>query len=841
MAKKVERSRKKKCSEKVMERRKKNPVTPAPNKARNPFELKFNKQKHPVVGRNPGKASVVRVGKPGFSKQKALDRRKDTLLGEFRKFSKTNRLQDRRVAEETGDISQEEKSTRRFTLERQRLFKKRGVFRLDDDEDEKVEENLTHGGQNLADIELIDEPVTNEENKIELDDYDMADINFGGGGASADFTGGQKSRKELIADLISRSKKLKYERQAQKSKKEDLTERLDEEWKELVKGNLLRKLRGAKTVSSQQPPESSSPTKKEASHPKQDYDEIFAALRHEGKSAKATDRLETPEEIARKERDRLEMLERQRKERMRLLTCSTTAESSHVSPDDDLEGNLKTPRQRGELHYTKEGKLVVLGEQSKLENEKGSTDASSDNDLSELTEENFSDVDEIDGQIDPKPQGRSDVGFKSDTGIPFVFDMPVGFAELRDLLRGYGPEGQGLILERLVKCHHPSLKQGNKDRLRRLFVYLLRYFDSEPGPAGSLGLLTSTASGLFALAQTFPDYAGQAVLKLLNRHRQLWLSKEKYFPQLRTLLLIRLVPHLFSASDFRHPVATPALSLAMEILRKVRFRSVSDVAKGLCLCSITMEYVAQSKRYLPEVLSFLSGVLCLARGNSGDLRPTCGNVPCKLPRSEMLVISEGLAEVDKLDLRSVFGSCESALDGEAAKAACLSACVTLASSLARLYSDVTCFRQIFAPIAEGLRGLPIERYNESLQKSVEGSVARIEKLMAGSEGRLAKLRVGKRARKAAEFKFLEPRMEAGFNPEKKKKGAKAESKRLSQQVRKETRGAMRELRRDSQFLAREKLKERMGADVERTRKTKDILRALRGQESEVGHMKKRKM
>ncbi|KAJ1373929.1 hypothetical protein KIN20_036490 [Parelaphostrongylus tenuis] len=89
------------------------------------------------------------------------------------------------------------------------------------------------------------------------------------------------------------------------------------------------------------------------------------------------------------------------------------------------------------------------------------------------------------------------------------------------------------------------------------------------------------------------------------------------------------------------------------------------------------------------------------------------------------------------------------------------------------------------------------------------------------------------------LKMLEPRFEAHFDPERprmnrdqKRKGARAEKEKLQYLVKKETRGAIKELRKDASFLSRKKRKETAAKDRDRREKTKRIMGELQSQQGE---------
>jgi hypothetical protein len=94
------------------------------------------------------------------------------------------------------------------------------------------------------------------------------------------------------------------------------------------------------------------------------------------------------------------------------------------------------------------------------------------------------------------------------------------------------------------------------------------------------------------------------------------LTGKSSWPNLKTLLLLRLWLLIFPCSDFRHVVATPMLLLMCEYLMRCPIQCGRDVAVGSFLCSMVL---AVCSLYLlqPSVLSsFVSGrVNCLKSMN----------------------------------------------------------------------------------------------------------------------------------------------------------------------------------------------------------------------------------
>ena len=69
---------------------------------------------------------------------------------------------------------------------------------------------------------------------------------------------------------------------------------------------------------------------------------------------------------------------------------------------------------------------------------------------------------------------------------------------------------------------------------------------------------------------------------------------------------------------------------------------------------------------------------------------------------------------------------------------------------------------------------------------------------------------------------------------------KAEKEKMLHKMKRETKGAIRELRKDTAFLAKVKIKEQIKSDQERKRKVKEIFGDAAVQQSELNKMKRQK-
>lgn len=97
-------------------------------------------------------------------------------------------------------------------------------------------------------------------------------------------------------------------------------------------------------------------------------------------------------------------------------------------------------------------------------------------------------------------------------------------------------------------------------------------------------------------------------------------------------------------------------------------------------------------------------------------------------------------------------------------------------------------------------------------------------------------------RKPIPLKLLTPKIVEVLDYGKKRGSTREEreKERLKHKYKREFKGALREIRKDSRFLATEKLNEVMNRDAERKRKVKELMGSLATQEGEWKSLKRKK-
>lgn len=601
-------------------------------KTLNPFEVHINKEKIKVLGR---KLKNDR-GLPGVSRAKALKKRKHTLLQEYKLQNKSNRFLDRRFGERNPALTQEDKALARFAAERVKAHKKKSIFNLADDE------VLTHRGQVLSEIEKFVDERSDDEDSLEgdksgkLDSSFVEDAHFGGGILKNTGKEGAKTHKELIEELIAESKKRKAEKQKIKEATLELTEKLDAEWKDLL------------------PLVNKNPKKSEAEVEKRkvdDYDKVMRELKFEARGI-PSDRLKSEDEIAKEEKEKLEALEKERLERMKGIVENGNTKQTHRSADDLDDDFVYDSDPDVTLSYNEKGEANVSisaeitrpksededvvaesddedneEEQSEDEendqNESSEDEEESTDDLSDLkneseSEESEEDIEENEEESKFEDEENSEKNgtlsaadankIKSDlkerkammekarSELPYTFDIPESYEDFQKLLQNQTSIYQGIILERMIKCNHPSLGENNKQKLAMVFVYLLQHLsdifsDMENGESIQQCFKTFAAllPHIYDLAQFSPENAHNSMIEVIKEKQGDYRKRKSVFPGIDVLVYLKLVSCLFTTSDFRHQVVTPCVVFIEQMLNKCKVRSRKDAAYGLFLTTLLLE------------------------------------------------------------------------------------------------------------------------------------------------------------------------------------------------------------------------------------------------------------
>ncbi|XP_004715155.1 nucleolar protein 14 [Echinops telfairi] len=747
---------------------------PGPKPKPNPFEVKVNRQKFQVLGRK----TRHDVGQPGVSRARAIKKRTQTLLKEYKERDKSNIFKDKRFGEYNSSMSSEEKMLKRFALEQQRQHDKKSIYNLNEDEE------LTHYGQSLADIEKLHDIVDSDSDTEErgMLSAELTAAHFGGGGGLLNKTtsrGGEerdqaKSRRELIEELIARSKQEKRERQAQREDALELTDKLDQDWK------------GVQTLLSHRKPRAED--REQPQKPQADtYDMAVRELGFDMK-AQPSDRMKSEEELARDEQQRLRRLEADRLRRM-LGEEGQRERPKHMSADDLSDGFILDKDDRRLLSY-KDGKMNV-DEDVQEEQDGGAGGGDSEEEEEQEQESSGEDTEQSDG-ADSHSDLDSDTDSEGDqegleggqlpaprkrcggtdpqaqaaarAELPYTFAAPESCEALRSLLGGRPADEQLLVVERIQKCNHPSLAAGNKAKMEKLFGFLLEYVGAlATRDLPDLSVIDKLVPQLYNLCQLFPGAASEAVRFVLrdamhDMEEALDAKGRAAFPGLDMLIVLKIAGLLFPTSDFWHPVVTPAMVCMSQLLTKCPVLSLRDVVKGLFVCCLFLDFMSLSQRFVPELVNFLLGLLHVAAPDKPALGYTLVHPFRALGKhSELLLVSnreDGATWQQRgLPLRWANGlPAHTETEANHARLSCVAVALALVDRCVMLYSALPAFQDIMQPLRVVLTEHLDLSHPQVLQEMCRSTLARM-----GAQGQRCRPLVCEKS-KPVPLKLFTPRL-----------------------------------------------------------------------------------
>lgn len=194
-------------------------------------------------------------------------------------------------------------------------------------------------------------------------------------------------------------------------------------------------------------------------------------------------------------------------------------------------------------------------------------------------------------------QSEREESEKAGNELPFTYKLPESYESFLETFENTESIAhKKIILERMVKCNHPSLSQGNKTGLGLLFAYFLQYINDQFSDLDSpeklkehFQTLSALMPQIFELAQLNKENTHSSIMEVIKEKQQMYRKTKKHFPGLEVLVFLKLGSLLFPTSDFRHQVVTPCLIFMEQMLTNCRVKSAKDVAYGLFVCTLVLE------------------------------------------------------------------------------------------------------------------------------------------------------------------------------------------------------------------------------------------------------------
>lgn len=768
-------------------------------------------------------------------------------------------------------MTPEEKAAERFAKESQRKLRKESMFNLEDDEEEF---QLTHKGESLSfgeggpqddfqegdlgeqEDDMSDSEMPRKRKRFMNNDGEMEEIVDEQEGE--DQPERKKSKHEVMKEVIAKSKFHKLERQKAKEDDDDLREELD-------KGlpDLFDVLRGIKPPPKPEPPKDDlaamNPDRaallntSEDKDTEKEYDQRLKQLTFDKRSM-PTDRTKTAEEKAEEEAQRLKALEEERVRRMRGEELSDEdddedeedGESSDGGnemfeeeslPDDarafGLQQAADQEDSRSELGVEDEDDFII--DDDLVETRSDVSLSVGDSDEEEGLSANGSDEEEdelVDGVTLPEEAGDDSadrVTQEDKEGLAYTYPCPADHDEFLRIIKDVPVEDLPTVIQRIRALHHSRLQSGNKTKLGQFAAVLVEHvaYMAEQPEHPPFAILENIFRHIHSLAKTHAEsvsLAFRAQLRDIAADRPLNLRPSD-------LVILTGIGTVFPTSDHFHAVTTPAHLCLARYLGQGAANTLADFATGAYAASLVLQYQVRSKRYMPEFINYaLNSLANLApKQLSSDARP----FPLRAPQQSLRLATSKPIPPRKLQFWDATGPEAGTKAQEELKLALIVTLVQLLDTASDLWADKSSFTEIFEPVQDVLRHLSksgLAKVSPTARDNLQLTMDKIERHL--SKASLSRRPLLLHYHRPLAIKTAIPKFEETFNPDKHydPNRERAELNRLKAEHKRERKGAIRELRKDANFIAREQLREKRERDAEYERKYKRLVADVQNEE-----------
>ncbi|KJZ76715.1 hypothetical protein HIM_04051 [Hirsutella minnesotensis 3608] len=836
----------------------------------NPFDLKHAARgpKFEVTTNRPttGDASRGIKGRPGLAKAAGEEKRRETLLVDMQHRHKVGGIIDRRFGENDPTMAPEERMVERFALEKQRSHKRTSLFDLEDNE--PLEGGLTHMGKSLT---FEDGPV-DDFNEDDLDaDYDsdgsvrerqrlkrlrsMAAEDDGDGDQEQPER--KKTKKEVMEEVIAKSKMHKYERQAAKEDDDELRAELDKELSSIQ--HLLSS--SAKNARRQDNEEvlatTIAGTDRDAFE--KNYDLQVKRLAQD-KRAQPADRTKTEEEKAEAEAKRLKELEDKRRRRMMGEEVSDSDDdeegekgSKNVGDGNDdqdedededefgLGGGVRirpTATQLGfddEDDFIIDDDLVASGSDLELVESDEESDEEDEADEAENEDDEFTKglLNEEEARNPAFASDSSTATAKKqsdDLGLPFTFPCPQSCQEFVSITAPYPKSSLPTIVQRIRALYHPKLNSKYKEQLGNFAIALVDFITSPWDSNGSapFSVLESIIRHIHSLSKMFPV----EIAKRFRHHLSEMGQERPLALQPSDLILLTAIGTTFPTSDHFHQVVTPAMLTMGRYLGQRVPQRLSDYVVGTYLSILSLQYQQLSKRFVPEMITFCLNTLSAVSPVAPSRQ--VGDFPLHGPPSGTRIQQSESVALRQLHFADAITADASDEKSAEVKVAIFGTSIQALEAAADLWTGKSAFVETFEQVAcvlKHVRGEPcrkhLPRQLREMTEKVEAKLARMLRL-----AKLSRRPLELHHHRPLAIKTYIPKFEETFDPDKHydPDRERAELAKLKAEHKKERKGAMRELRKDANFMAREQLRVKKAKDEAYEKKYKRLIAEIQSEE-----------
>lgn len=862
----------------------------------NPFEVKApaRKEKFEVVGIRDGRAKKGIQGRPGVTKGLGEERRRATLLKEIQSRNKVGQIVDRRFGENDPTMTPEQRAAERFARQSERQLRKNSVFNLEDEAEDNIQ--LTHMGRSLNfdetspqdDFKDDDLPQSDQESDKLEDEPDLEDLErpvkrrrlsqdedeiiTDQGNDGLQLPEKKKSKQEVMKEVIAKSKLHKYERQQAKEDDDDLRAELDKGlsgFLELMRG--YRKptppaLGIEESGATMNPDRAALLAGKDRHEADQEYNERIRQMAMDKRSKPST-RTKTDEEKAGEEAARLKELEEKRLRRMQGAPESSDEDNEQgVNDAEDVEQDdaeafglgqaVDTTRVKVPLGVEDEDDFILDDDliASDSEADLATEDEESSREGSVPLEDDGDD-DFINGLVLP-PDSTSQKaalangasGDQASAGnLSFTYPCPATHDEFLKILKDTDVNDTPTVVQRIRALYHPKLNAGNKEKLETFAGVLTQHvaYLADQEPHAPFGVLESLLRHLHSLAKSHPSAvsaAFRARLKDISNNRPLELRPGDF-------IILTGISTIFPTSDHFHTVVTPAGLTIARFLGQSPRNNPLHLVKGAYCCTLALQYQKLSKRYIPEVLVYLQQALSsLTAVISNKSEPL---IRSHIPPSSSARLSDHTVEpFSSLRFESLYDAKAPASSADTTfnastdnqlKATLISTFLALLDQASEMWQYKTAFPEIFEPATLLLSSLLSNATHLSKPLLYQTRTLHTKLTSLRQSALTNRLPLLLHNHRPLPIKTSIPKFEESYNPDRHydPDHERSELNKLKAEHKRERKGALRELRKDANFVAREQLREKKERDEAHEKKMRRLVAEIQGEEGREGKVYER--
>ncbi|CAO3633792.1 unnamed protein product [Cunninghamella blakesleeana] len=642
--------------------------------------------------------------------------------------------------------------------------------------------------------------------------------------------------------------------------------------------------------------------KKKVDDSYEDYDKALRELAFD-RRAQATDRTKTEEEIALEEKEKLEKAERARKRRMEGLDSESEDEDhkhhhnkkqrkkAGAPQGDDLDDDYYEELEEEEskklgtgltLEDIQSGKYSLDddlddGEESEEESEESEESEEEDDDDEE------SDIDDLEGDEVPhfdededmnilgqdgkivksSNKKSSKVSTKESSGeIPYTFECPLTHGEFLSIMEGLKAEDALTVIKRIRILYHVKISPENKQKISSFLgvvVDHLGYVASTISPLPT-ELLESLCEHIFEMAQQVSDAASDIFIsKIKKMHHDMSQkirltgnnkkdkSLSSCLPDVEDITILRSLGQVFSTSDLNHLVATPASLFMAQALAQCPIQTELDIGRGIFLTQLFLEYQAVAKRFVPEALNFLQLILVLLSPKSVFKKSI---IPGLFPLSENHSFSLHIKDIKMDDVEHIptitldqfVVEDDENNNNDQLKLSLLQATLRILEKYLQLYASTPALIEVFEPILLLINEIQSLEWHEELKTLITTLQERLQRQVKFCKEKRLKTPLRMQQHRPIPIAQHLPKFEKAYSMDRHydpdhERNAMA---KLQAQLKKEKKGAMRELRKDNMFIARENAKIKKQKDEDYNKYVKGVMSILEGDQAEKNRLEREK-